>query len=178
MAFVNLQRLLALNADKGEQMAQSALQKSGATGALNNAAGSIMRGEGDAEDRVLQAEGMGRTMGAASGYTNALDSALSGQSNAMQRYQQRTGNLRKMLGDYQGAAERRAAADQNWQQSTDAANRAAAEQRQRQQAQEQARYGAAMQGYRNVTQPWNGSYNPQNAADYAAYSDAIRKGYR
>lgn len=168
MAFVNLQRLMSLNAGKGDEMAQKAIDKDGALTAGAEAAARLHGGGlgngAEAANRVTQAQERAKVLGNASG--NAFDAALMGGSSAMQQYQARTKNLTKMLGDaqYQHVARQKHAA--NMQPG-------AAPQ------QIQAPESEAEKQARLQREQWKkGGYNPQGADAYAAYSDWAQTGRR
>lgn len=198
MAFVNLQRLMALNADKGEEMAQEAIGKDGAL--TNSAEASIghLRGGLDngaeAASRVQQAQARAKTLsgsGAAGSLDGggALDAALMGQSGAMQQYQQRTKNLTKLLGGAQQAQasqQHQREANANFSRLTGQADAQDAQRRRESQRQRDAKYGRATAGSQNVKNRFGGGYdpkgadpyNPQGADEYTAYSDWIKTGRR
>lgn len=187
MAYINLQRMLELNQDKGDVMAQKALDASGASRAIRTAQTGIARmqqGFGDASQAVGAAQGMSRMLGdtgglAGAGNMSALDAALAGRSGTMSAYRQRTGNLQRMLTDTQGAMERQRAADEHYRANIDTADRRQAELQQREAAREEKFRREATAGARDSNKKWRaGRYDPKTPEEYAAYSDYIQSGGR
>lgn len=189
MAFVNLQRLMSLNADKGEEMAQQAAGDSGLEKANNAAAYSAIWHQGGLDngaelaDRVQTAQAKAKTFsgagvgGAAKSGGNALDGALIGQSTVMKQHQAQASNLSKLMGNANAAydaQQRQRASNNKFRGMINDADARAEEQKRAQ----QARIDAETKGYTNASKPWNGSYNPQTPDDYATYSNAIKNGKR
>lgn len=181
MAFVNLQRLLELNRDKGEAMGQRVAEEYG--GATSGAERAILLAQSglglgdDAEARVAEAEGRARTLGGLGGLQAAmgpgagiLDAALAGRSSSLQSLQQRTRRLDDMLSTARGAMERRQRAEANWQQMM--ADARARQERQRQ-AEEERRRLRRSDYISNLH-----NYRPRGAQEYAEYSNAILSGRR
>jgi len=110
MAFVNLQRILDLNKDKGEAMAREDIAKNDLTRGAESAIGYLGGGannEAEAQRQMLSAQERAKTLAGGKARTSALDAALSGQSNAMQQYQQRTSNLATLMSGAQQAQQAR-----------------------------------------------------------------------
>jgi hypothetical protein len=179
MAFVNLQRILDLNADKGEEMAQKNIAgpDADAQKALNAAQYSALWHSGGLDNgaelasRTATAQQKAQTYGGAgaaaavSGGTG-LDAALMGQSQAGKQYQAKSANLAKLMGDANAAYDAR--------QRQTAANARFADMT----AKPQGPQGETDKERRLRLQRAAEGYNPHGADEYAAYSDYIQSGRR
>lgn len=174
MAFVNLQRLLSLNKDKGEAMARDDIAKNDLTRGAELSIGYLGGGahnESEAQSRMLQAQERAKTLAGGAARTNGLDAALSGGSAAMQQYQQRTNNLSKLMAGAQQAQTARQGArtsDEQYRRDIAAADERA-----------KPRESAIERAIRlQREQRAKGGYNPKGGDEYAAYSDWIQTGRR
>lgn len=184
MAYVNFQRLLDLNADQGEAMAQKGLggPDAEAQKSLNAANYSAMWHAGgldngaEVANRTASADALGKTLsGAGAAATvpggTGLDAALMGRSSTGKAAQARTSNLQKLMTDANAAYGAR-------QRQAQATGQFAAQTRE---ADERARKPETdiEKQIRLQREQWaKGGYKPKGAAEYAAYSDYIQSGGR
>lgn len=179
MAYVNFQRLLDLNADQGEAMAQKGLggPDAEAQKSLNAANYSAMwhagglNNEAELANRTANADALGKTLsgaGAAAAVPGGtgLDAALMGRSSTGRAHQARSQNLQKLMGGANAAyASRQQSGGQYGASAQKAMNHAPESEAERQ--------------ARAQREQWRtGSYKPKNATEYAAYSDYIQSGRR
>lgn len=190
MAFVNLQRLMDLNADKGEEMAQKSIDNSGLQKDITSAEYSALWHQGgldngaELESRTKAAQSRAATMASASGMAagspgmGALDGALMSQSRVGQQAQARASNLSKLMAganEAYDARQRQTAANNRFAGMTQDANAHLAQQKQ----EEEAKMKQATKGYTNAQSRWqSGRYNPQTPEEYAQYSDYTQRGGR